>query len=267
MSRKKKKLPPFDRYDHYIRAVQSPSVDAEFLTSTYKELRRATPRVLREDFCGTFAICCEWVKLHRENRAIGVDLDPEPLDYGRAHYLSKLTDAQKERVHLVEGSVLTARPVKADVIAALNFSFYFFKSRLMLRQYFARALKGLAKDGVLVVDAFGGPGCMEANEEKNKIDDFWYFWEQKNYNPITAEALFYIHFQRKGEKRRSKVFTYDWRMWTIPEIRDIMLEAGFKRTHVYWEGTDRKGEGNGKFSRQTNGEECQAYVVYIAAEA
>jgi hypothetical protein len=46
-----------------------------------------------------------------------------------------------------------------------------------------------------------------------------------------------------------------------------MLEAGFRRTHVYWEGTTRTGDGNGDFKRAENGEECDAWVVYIVGEA
>lgn len=264
---KRRKLREFDKYEYYRKAVQSPEVDVEFISDTYKELRGTRPRLLREDFCGTFAICCSWVKDHRDNKAIGIDLDPEPLDYGRANYLSQLKPEQQKRVTTLQSSVLTVDTTKVDVIAALNFSYYLFKSRLMLRQYFRRALRGLKKNGLLIVDAFGGPACHESVEDKTKVGDFYYFWEQKNFNPISHEALFHIHFQRKGERKREEVFTYDWRMWTIPEIREIMMEAGFKRTHVYWEGIKRNGEGNGIFKRAESGEECDAWVVYIAAEA
>jgi len=262
-----KKLKPFDRYHHYLRAVQSPEADCEFISDTYKELRGRRPRVLREDFCGTFAICCEWVKLHRNNRAIGIDLDPEPLSYGQKHYLSKLKEEQKKRIRLVQGSVLTVSPPKADVALAMNFSFYFFKSRLMLRQYFTRARRGLKRGGVLIVDCFGGQAAMEPNVEKTKIGGFHYFWDQVSFNPITHEALFHIHFKRQGEPKREKVFTYDWRMWTIPEIRECMTEAGFRRTHVYWEGVNRAGNGNGIFKRSESGDnESEGYVAYVVGE-
>jgi SAM-dependent methyltransferase len=164
---------PFDKYAYYRRAVQAPDVDCEFLSDTYKELRGSRPRVLREDFCGTFAVCCEWVKMHRENRAIGVDLDPEPLEYGRVHNLTELKPAQQDRVMVVNGSVLTAQPPKVDVITALNFSYYLFKSRLLLRRYFMRARRGLKPRGLFIIDCFGGAACQEANEEKSKIGDFY----------------------------------------------------------------------------------------------
>ncbi len=260
------KLKPFDRYAHYMRAVQSPEMDCEFIAHAYKELRGGRPYDLREDFCGTFANCCQWVREAKGNRAIGVDLDSEPIDYGRAHYLSKLRRDQQARVQLIQGSVLTAKVRPVDVIAAFNFSFYLFKSRLMLRRYFQRAYKGLKRDGLLIVDCFGGKDAQEGNEEKSKIGGFTYYWEQEDFNPINNGAVFHIHFKRKGEKKRERVFSYDWRLWTVPEIRELMLEAGFKHTHVYWEGTTRSGYGNGVFKRSEEGEACDGWVAYVIGE-
>lgn len=241
-------------------------MDCEFIRDTFKEIRKKPARTIREDFCGTFAICCEWATRHRDNQSVGVDLDIEPLTYGREKYWAKLKPAQQARVKTVQGSVLTANVPKVDVIVALNFSYYLFKSKLLLRQYFMRARRGLKKDGLFIVDCFGGGDCQSANEECTKISNFEYFWDQTNFNPITNEALFHIHFKRKGERKREKVFSYDWRIWTIPEIREAMMDAGFRRTHVYWEGTTRSGYGDGKFTRTEKGEECDGWVAYIVAE-
>ena len=223
------KRKPFDKYDYYLRAVQAPEMDVEFISDTYRTLRGRRPRILREDFCGTFQICCDWAKTDRRNEAIGIDLDPEPLAWGKEHNLSRLTDEQRARVKIIKGNVLTAKAKPADAIAALNFSYYLFKKRQDLKRYFERARAGLAKDGIFVVDCFGGKACQEANEEKTRIEDFVYHWDQTNFNPVTHEALFHIHFKRRNEPMRRKVFSYDWRMWTIAEIREVMDEAGFKR--------------------------------------
>jgi hypothetical protein len=264
---RRKPKAPFDKYSYYNRAVQSPDVDCEFISDCYKEIRGVRPQVLREDFCGAFAVCCEWVRRHKNNRAIGIDLDPEPIHYGQTHYLSQLKAEQKGRVEIVQGSVLTSRVEKADVVLALNFSYYLFKSRLMLRRYFTMARKGLKSKGLFIIDCFGGKDAQEANEESNKFKDFTYYWDQTNFDPVSNEALFHIHFKLKGEKkRREKVFSYDWRMWTIPEIREVMMEAGFKRTHVYWEGTTRRGDGDGNFKRVEKGEECDGWVAYVVGE-
>lgn len=260
---------PFDKYALYKASVQSPETDVEYLRDTYKEHKKRLPTTLREDFCGTHAICCEWVKLSPKLKAIGVDLDPEPIEYGQKNYQSELSEDQRDRIQIVNMNVLEKGLPKADVIAALNFSYFIFKSRSVLKTYFENCLKSLNKDGILVVDCFGGSACMESNEEETEFEDedFSYFWDQDLFDPVNNYALFHIHFKRKGEKKRTKLFTYDWRMWSIPEIREIMLEAGFKKAHVYWEGTTKDGEGDGEFKITTKGEECESWVSYVVGEA
>ena len=104
---------------------------------------------------------------------------------------------------------------------------------------------------------------MEPNEHETEHDDFSYFWDQDTYNPVTHEAMFYIHFKRRGEKKREKVFTYDWRLWGIAELKDILEEVGFSKSLVYWEGTDEDGDGNGEFTVTEEGEDCESWVAYI----
>ena len=71
----------FDKYKYYLKSVQSPEEDVKFLRNTYEELKKTTPRELTEDFCGTFKICCEWVRLNKKNTATGIDLSEEPLQW------------------------------------------------------------------------------------------------------------------------------------------------------------------------------------------
>lgn len=258
----------FDKYEYYQKSVQHPGGDADFIEKAYFEARAKHPRILREDFCAGYALCCEWVRRGPENQAIGVDLDPEPVEYGTAHYLSTLTQDQKSRVRIILNNVLNPELPNADVIAALNFSYYGFKKRTDLLQYFKACRQALGTNGILVLDCFGGSDLNGANEAETVHDDFSYFWDQENFNPITHEAMFHIHFKRKGEKKRMNVFTYDWRVWTIPELRDLMEEAGFKESRVYWEGTDEDGDGNGEFVRSETGEEgCESWVAYIVGLA
>ncbi|HMN66923.1 MAG TPA: class I SAM-dependent methyltransferase [Bdellovibrionales bacterium] len=259
-------MKPFDKYYYYKRAVQSPEIDCQFLANAYKSLRGRPARVLREDFCGTFSVCCTWVRKSKDNRAVGIDLDPKPIAYGRKHYLPELNEAAQKRVNIVQGSVLSARVEKVDITAALNFSYYLFKTREELLAYFKRARAGLRPKGIFFVDCFGGSGCQESNVEETKHRGFRYYWEQVNFNPISYEAKFHIHFKRDGERKRQKVFSYDWRMWTIPEIREVMLEAGFKRTHVYWEGAGPRGKGDGIFRRREVGEDAEGWIAYVIGE-
>lgn len=255
----------FDKYELYRRAVQSAENDVVFIQDTYKELKRKSPRTFREDFCGTFALSTEWIKLNPRHEAMGIDLDPEPMAYGRQHYLSKLKPEQQRRMKLLEGNVLDPSLPKADVVVAMNFSYFCFKQRELLKKYFSNVLKTLNKDGIFLVDIFGGSQCYDAIEDTIRHEGFTYYWDQTNFDPVTNEALFHIHF-RVGGKKIEQVFTYDWRLWSIPEIRDIMHEVGFRKTHIYWEGTAKDGSGDGNFTRVDHGESCESWIAYIVGE-
>ncbi len=256
----------FDKYWYYNKSVQSADVDVVFFQETYKELKGRLPEVFREDFCGTFKLSCEWVKLNDHYKAIGVDLDPEPIQYGLENYLPELSNDEQARIKLMQANVLDPNLPKADIIAACNFSYFIFKKREELKNYFKNNLNGLNDGGLLIIDIFGGTHCSEPNEEETEHKGFSYFWDQDSYDPVTNEALFYIHFKPKGEKKVKKAFTYDWRMYSIPEVKDILIDAGFKNVHVYWEGTDKKGEGDGEFRKVDHGEHCDSWIAYIVAE-
>jgi SAM-dependent methyltransferase len=256
----------FDKYDFYKKSVQSPDVDVAFFRKVYRELRLKEPKVFREDFAGTFATCCEWVKLNPKYQAYALDIDPEPLTYGFQHYMLKLKDQQRKRVHPVETSVLQSGLPRADIVAAMNFSYFVFRQRKMMKQYFQNVYKSLKPNGIFIMDCFGGSGCYDENEEVTNFRTFKYFWHQRNFDPVSNRAKFNIHFKMPGTKKLENVFTYDWRMWTIPELKDILEEVGFKRSHVYWEGSNKKGEGNGVFTRVEKGEECESWIAYIVGE-
>jgi SAM-dependent methyltransferase len=263
-------LPPFDKYFYYTASVQDPPGDMRFLTKVYRDYngRKAKPRTLREDFSGAFANCCAWVKADPDRRAIAVDIDPEPLEYGRTHYLPKLKPEQQERIEIVQKDVLGRGLPKADVIAAFNYSHFTFKDRKDLLTYFKNCRATLEPGGVFVQDCSGGPDYQLSNEHVREYDGdgYRYMFEQESFEPLTNEALFHIHFERPGEPTRHKVFTYDWRLWAVPELKDVLEDAGFSDIHVYWEGTAPDGSGNGKYyrTRRAN-EEPEAWVCYIAA--
>lgn len=135
-----------------------------------------------------------------------------------------------------------------------------------MKSYFHNCHTTLNREGILLVDCFGGSRCQEANEEETVHKDFSYYWDQESFDPVSNHAIFHIHFKPKGEKKIEKVFTYDWRMWSIPELREMMHEVGFKKTTVYWEGTTKGGEGDGVFKPAEVGEECEAWIAYVVGE-
>lgn len=255
----------FDKYSYYINSVQSPETDVRFFKKVYRELRHKEALTLREDFCGTYIVCQEWVKLGNLYKAIGVDLDEEPIEYGRRLAEKNLKPSQRARLNILKKNVLNPSLPKSDITAALNFSYFLFKERGMLKKYFRNVYKTLKNDGVFILDCFGGSNCYEPNEEETVHKGFSYFWDQDSYDPITNEAQFYIHFKIKGKKKIEKAFSYDWRLWSIPELKEILTEVGFKDIHVYWEGTTKSGEGDGHFKSVDKGEDCESWIAYLAA--
>jgi cyclopropane fatty-acyl-phospholipid synthase-like methyltransferase len=255
-----------DRHALYEKAVQDAEAEIDFVDETYENLRGQKAAWLREDFCGTANASCEWVRRRPGNHAIGVDLDPEVQAWGEERHVAKLGSA-RNRVELVTADVLgvACRPV--DIVLAMNFSYWIFKERETLKRYFRHVHGGLAENGVFMLDAYGGADAHREMKERTEVDKFTYIWDQKRHDPITGDILCHIHFSFPDGSRIRKAFTYDWRLWTLPEIREVLLEAGFHRATVYWEGTDEKTqEGNGVFTPAEHGEADDAFIAYIVAE-
>lgn len=257
-----------DRHKLYEMSVQDPVTECKFINRTFRKLRKRRPRLLREDFCGTAAVCCEWVRRNKNNMAIGVDLDPDVLDWARKHNLSSLRPDDRMRVQLVQDDVCTVHPQQpADVILAMNFSYQIFKTREQLGAYFSAVRRGLADDGVLFMDAFGGYESFQEIREKTKHRGFHYIWEHARYNPINGDILCHIHYRFPDGSKLKKAFTYDWRMWTLPELQELLSEAGFSRVTVYWEEVvEESGEGTGVYSPATVGSADPSWVCFVVAE-
>jgi hypothetical protein len=266
---KQKKTPlamQYELHDLYEESVQAVDAEVEFLDETFLALRGRKAISFREDFCGTASAACEWVRSSSERFAIGVDNEPSVLDWGRKHRVAKLPEIDRARVKLLEDDVVTVETDKVDIVGAFNFSYFLFETRDALRAYFERCRDGLVDDGILFLDAFGGPEAIEVQKEKTKFDNFTYVWDQAEFHPVTNHMRCHIHFRFPDGSKIKKAFTYEWRIWSLPEIRELLLEAGFKSARVYWEGEDDDGEGNGEFTETETGEADLAWVAYIVAE-
>jgi len=255
------------RHRLYEQSVQAVDVDFDFIDEAFFKLRGRRAHLLREDFCGTAAMCCEWVRHRKKNRAVGVDIDAEVLSWGREHNVAGLKDSAAERVSLLQQDVREVRTGPMDIVLAMNFSYQLFRERKTLRDYFRSVRKTLSDDGVLFLDAFGGYDAYRELREPRKYDGFKYIWEQESYNPITGDMVCHIHFSFPDGSRLKRAFSYEWRLWTLPEIREVLDEAGFSRVQVYWEGTDREtGEGNGIYRPAVVGEADAGWICYLSAE-
>lgn len=256
-----------DRYALYQRAVQDPKWEMQFVERIFRERRGQAPRILREDFCGTALAACEWVRRSPKHRAVGVDLDAEVLAWARTHNVAKLAASAARRLTLIEADVLQAETVPADVLLAFNFSYWIFKERGTLKRYFERARRHLAPQGLFLLDAYGGYDAFREMRERQDFGRFTYIWDQAEYDPVSGHTTCHIHFNFPDGSRLKRAFSYHWRLWTLPELRELLLEAGFCRVLVYLEGVDKiSGEGNGVFSLAERGEADPARIAYLVAE-
>jgi len=261
---KSAKKPKFDLYTLYENSVMSPDSDVEFMIRSFKKIRGRRPKLFREDFCQTALIACEWVKHHAENIAWAIDLDPTPLNWAE-EYNVPLAGEAKDRLHLVNDDVMKVKLPKVDITCALNFSYFYFKKREQLLTYFKSAYKGLKDDGVFYLDIMGGPDAQEVTEDKTNQGYFTYIWDQSEFNPINNHCMYHIHFKLRKGKMIKKAFSYDWRLWSVPEVRDILKESGFREVRIYWEDEDKDGEGTGTYRWRKAAENSVAWVAYIVA--
>jgi cyclopropane fatty-acyl-phospholipid synthase-like methyltransferase len=260
-----------NKHELYQLSVQNVEAEIDFVDETFEEIRGRQGILLREDFCGTGNTSTEWVKRRESNRAIGLDIDQPTLTWGIESHVMEMDEDARSRIRLLNRNVLEPGDASdVDIVLAMNFSYWLFKTREELRNYFSAVRASLGQDGVFFLDHYGGSEAMSETKESKKIDDgpgrkFTYVWEQKQFNPITNDMECRIHFKFPDKTRLNDAFVYHWRLWSLVEIRELLSEAGFSEVHVYWEGEDEEGEGNGEYERTLKGEADPAFINYIVA--
>jgi hypothetical protein len=259
-----------DKHELYQLSVQDPEIEIAFISRVYRKIYGRVPMSLREDFCGTALFCAEWVKGLDGRTAVGIDLDQPTLDWGIAHNLAPLGEPGR-RLELLNQDVRDDLAHKVDVAVGLNFSYWVFKTRLDLKKYFVSVHRSLGRQGLFVLDAYGGPLSSEAMSEseleRTRIKGgFTYVWDQASFNPIDHNVINHIHFEFRDGSELKRAFTYDWRFWSLPEIREVLAEAGFSNSQIYWEDEDAEGEGTGVYRARKKAENGGAWICYIIAE-
>jgi SAM-dependent methyltransferase len=271
----KKGKPSLDIHWLYEASVQNVDTDLDFGERIFSKHRKRKPTKLREDFCGTAKLACRWVERKKKHQAWGIDFHQPTLDWGVKYNTPDLTGDQLKRLHLLCGDVLNTDTPKADLVFALNFSFCVFKQRAVLLSYFKAAKKSLNKDGVFIMDIYGGTESVTAKSddvreipglttpEGVEIPDFEYVWDQAEYNPINHHTTCHIHFKVPGYGRFEKAFTYDWRLWSLPELQELLIEAGFSKAEIYLHDFDDEGESDEIFRLRKTYENVQGWVAYV----
>ncbi len=260
----------FSRYDLYELTVQNPAALVPFLRAVHGH----EPRVLGEDFCGSGALAQAWVGLVAGGRAIAVDVDPEPLArLKRSRNSIKLTVVRSD-VRRVPATR------KVDLIFVGNFSIGEIHDRRELVKYLKVARARLNRGsggGVFVCDTYGGETAftrggvtrMHPGPPDDPTVRIRYTWQQREADPLTGLVENALHYrvERAGTvvQEISDAFVYRWRLWSVPELRDAMREAGFKTTEVYAKLADAKdSEGNHYVRPIVNSEEFdESFIVCV----
>ena len=280
--------PALDRLELYRWAVQDPETHAIVLRTMYEQLRPGrSPIVLREDFAGTSAESVAWVALRRGRRSIAIDLDAPTLDWARrrAH---RLLGARASDVTFVQADVCVIGPPAvplADIISVFNYSIFHLLERTLLHQYLRQARTGLAPDGMLVLNLFGGASHVRRGTIHRHVipaprlpseppcAEFDYFWEVRHYDPATARLECFIHFAVPDPSAPEKVctwrdaFRYAWRLWSIDDLLAACATAGFGQVelwrHTYDPAQGEAGVFLGRIEPQSLDplEEWSAYLI------
>ncbi|MGI9310825.1 MAG: class I SAM-dependent methyltransferase [bacterium] len=232
-----------DRHDLYQRSVQSPQHDAALLQRLYRQARGASAHHLREDFCGSAATLRAWLAQGADFTGEGYDIDPDALDWAARHHFRNAR--VRRRVNLRAADARARSRVAPDIRCAFNFSYWIFRERTEMLDYFRTARDDLGVGGVLALDLHGGGEAFSEEEQVTDCGDFEVVCHQTDVCPVDHSANLALHFRFPDGSQMRDAFRYRWRIWSLPEIADLLREAGFADIRVHWcieEGDDCRYE-------------------------
>jgi SAM-dependent methyltransferase len=248
-----------DRHRLYERAVQDAPSEVDLVDRVLRRHGRR-PLRLREDFSGTALVSAEWVRRGAARTAVAVDLDPGVHAWAARHRLPEL-GAAADRLRLVTADVRERNGSGYDAVVAFNFSYSVFKRREELLGYLRRASAALAPGGVFLLDAYGGWDAQKVLVERRRIrGGITYVWDQQSFDPVTHRVRCAIHFEGPGRRRLRRAFTYDWRLWTLPELTELFAEAGLEEVEVLWDVAPR---GAVRYVRRRSAENQAGWLAYV----
>ncbi len=258
-----------DKHLLYQWSVQDADDVVEFTVEQYRQRRGRPPKILREDFCGTALVSSRWVHGHSKRQAIGLDLDGETLAWARRHNLKPL-GKDRQRVDLRQCDVRTVTKPKADVVQAFNFSYFLLHPIAELIKYFRVVRRSLAPDGIFFLDCYGGWENQKTQKERRIVESpagtFGFVWEHADFNPIDNRLQCHIHFEFKNGKRWKKAFSYDFRLYSLADVRDALTAAGFTNIEVLWDFEEDE-DAACDYRPATRAENCPGWIAYLVADA
>jgi SAM-dependent methyltransferase len=249
-----------DKHRLYQLAVQDAPGEVEMVERLLRRTGRSGRR-LREDFSGTALLAGTWAAAGPGHRAWAVDRDPRVLAWARRHLLPGLGPAAG-RLRLVRADAARGPRGPFDAIVALNFSWQVLRTRKALRGYLRAARRALAPGGVLLLDAFGGWEAERPLRERRRLrGGATYVWEQESFDPISRRLRCSIHFELPGGGTLRRAFRYDWRLWTLPELTELLAEAGLTGVEVLWDVSPRIAETSYRVRRSAEG--SAGWIAYV----
>lgn len=122
-----------------------------------------------------------------------------------------------------------------DTVCAFNYSCCCLHSRKELILYFKHALNALSrKGGIFAMDLYGGTSSEGVLRLQRRFPNFTYVWEQDEFDIIQRKTRISLHYNLHKQKRKIRqAFSYSWRLWSLPEVKDCLEEAGFRSVH-FW---------------------------------
>ena len=216
-----------DRHDLYEACVQSPPE----MTLMLRAIHGRDPKVLGEDFAGTAALSRHWVANVPGASAIAVDQDGGEL--GRAGVTPGVRTVVADVRQISD-------PV--DCLFVGNFSIGYLHSRAELMAYLRHARSRMNPGGVFVCDTYGGESAYHLGSVDRDVAlpgglHCRYRWEQREADPLTAMVTDVLHFRVFDADEViadfPDAYVYRWRLWSVPELRDALIEAGFETTDIY----------------------------------
>ncbi|CAI0398261.1 unnamed protein product [Linum tenue] len=166
-----------------------------------------------------------------------------------------------------------------DIVCAFNFSCCCLHKRGELVLYFKNVLECLSKKGgIFVMDLYGGTSSEQKLRLQRRFPNFTYMWEQAEFDILARKTRISLHFHLLKQQRKIRhAFSYSWRLWSLPEIKDCLEEAGFRSVH-FWlrkvpdveESRSTQGFGAGrdiKYEEVQKFEQEDSWNAYIVAVA
>ncbi|XP_065865272.1 uncharacterized protein [Euphorbia lathyris] len=298
----------------YQQSVQSPKGDISYLLKFFlMYIGGRVPLHFQEDFCGTALLSTEWLRSDSRRTAVGVDLDLEALNWCMENNINKIGADCSSRIFLFHGNVLQPSEAKLlrfepqelidnitlqeqkddpakyskrniplpsrDIVCAFNFSCCCLHKRAELVSYFKHVLEALSKKGgIFAIDLYGGTSSEGKLRLQRRFPNFTYIWEQAEFDIIERKTRISLHFHlQKQQKKLRHAFSYSWRLWSLPEIRDCLEEAGFQSIHFWLRQTpdsedNQSTEGFGvgrdiKYEEVKTFEQQDSWNAYVVAVA